>query len=150
MLHARSCTIRVELDDSLLILYRTPSADRAGCRVAAPFPASPSDAIANAICQSWPSRVKADDIAIQMIESTSATLHVSIEPHLGLILVQLCAKRDPELMAMGFTSVEPHSHSLAMCEAARGAILAPRDEAVERIAALMNKFGMAPVYIGHS
>eukprot|EP00965_Chrysotila_dentata_P251476 6210071-Pleurochrysis_carterae.AAC.1 len=41
------------------------------------------------IKSTWPTRVRADDIAIHMLEDGGATMHAGIDPRLGLILIQL-------------------------------------------------------------
>jgi len=141
-----NCVIRIEVDSSLMLLYRSPSPNSEVVGV----PVLQRDEVVMMIKSTWPTRVRADDIAIHMLEDGGATMHAGIDPRLGLILIQLNRKRDPELVALGISSVAPHTHSNAMLEAARGNQLSAKDEAVERISKLMFKFDMAPRFIGKS
>jgi len=77
----------------------------------------------------------------------SVLIHARLAPHLALMVLQLAARGDPELMAMGVQSVAPHPNSTAMCSAMAAARLCSKKEAIARITGLMERFGMSPMYI---
>jgi len=145
---ASNCTLRVEVDKTLQFQYRSSSS-----REGKPTPVgidTSSDAdkvVMWLIRKSWPKSTCPCEFTIRHLEEGSVIVHAKVAPHLGLMVLQLAARGDPELMAMGVQSVVPHPNSPSMCSAMAAGRLCSKKQAIERITALMDHFGMLPSYI---